>query len=529
MLIYNNEKFIILLTIPFDEIDVEIDYSWETMKLLFEDIYKDLFINENISFFMKYNLLKFYFVYYTNYLEFLNHKDNINLDVDKFNEKIKYSEEIISKIFKISDNIITKKIIKNLNPFFTKKNNIENTINFIKTCKQYEKIQLVETNSYKKILNLIIYRYLLAKNNKLNNYNDYYLKFLLKKEHYSGTFFNIDDFIKKIPSLKNILSLKINFQQKINLNINIIDIVKYFINNNNNYDYNIEVISNNSFILSNKKLGKIIFEKSDINEFCIFQYNLDLYYINNNKELKNYNFIKKGKNLFKIKYEDNQINNLSSLLNIFYILTKAFKLLEYHISDLHEFMFINQINNYNYLTFINFFNFIHSINILNDTSTQKFIIDLIKYLYIYSYYDYYFYNNEKLMDTIINNNEIKNKIFLDFCHSIKVLFKLPNELLVYPPFLNNYLYDNILYYNYEEPNYFKFYDLIMAMKTVYNCNEIKQENFTNNDILQIINKSLNIENLNCNFNDEDCTKIKKNIFVELNIENSENYLLETDN
>jgi hypothetical protein len=61
------------------------------------------------------------------------------------------------------------------------------------------------------------------------------------------------------------------------------------------------------------------------------------------------------------------------------------------------------------------------------------------------------------LNTIIDNNENKNEIFLDFCNSIKVLFKLPNELLIYPPFLNNYLYDDILYYNYDEPNYFKFY------------------------------------------------------------------------
>jgi hypothetical protein len=536
MSIYNNENFIILLTVSFDEINNNIDYSWDYMKPLFEEIYEDLFKNGSIPFFIKYNLLKFYFVYYTNYLEFINHKDNLNLDIDKFNDKLKYSENIINKIFKISDNIIINKIIKNLNPFYFKKNNkcIDNTINFIKTYKQYEKIQMVEIISHKKILNLIIYRYLLTKNNKLNNYNDFYLKFLLKKEHYNGTFINIDDFIKIIPNLKMILSLKVNTLKnntlKNNFKINYIDIIKYFIKITNN-DCTIDIISNNSFVLINNKLGKIIFEKSDnnINEICVFQYNLDLYYINNNKELKNYNFIKKGKNLFKIKFENNEINNLSSLLNIFFILTKAFKLLEYHISDLYEFMFINQINNYNYYTFVNFFNFIN-IHITYDSSTQKFIADLVKYLYIYSYYDYYFYNNENLMNTIINNNENKNEIFLDFCNSIKLLFKLPNELLIYPPFLNNYLYDNILYYNYDEPNYFKLYDLIMAIKTVYNCDDIQiqQGNFSTNDILKIINKLLRIDKLDDNSNNDNEKKINKNTFVELNIENSEDYILETD-
>ena len=47
--------------------------------------------------------------------------------------------------------------------------------------------------------------------------------------------------------------------------------------------------------------------------------------------------------LVKLKFRH---RNSFPLLNIFFILTKAFKLLDYHISDLHEFMFINQINNY---------------------------------------------------------------------------------------------------------------------------------------------------------------------------------------
>jgi hypothetical protein len=341
-----------------------------------------------------------------------------------------------------------------------------------------------------------------------------------------------------IPQFKSIIDLKTNSIIKNNLKINYIDIVNFFIKINNNNDYSIEEITNNSFILHNKKIGKIIFEKSndnDLNEFYTFQYKLDVFYFNsNNNELKDYNFIKKSKNLFKIKYENNIINNLSSLLNIFFILTKAFKLLDYHISDLYEFMFINNVNNFNYLTFSNFFSFI-KIHIRFDDSVQKFLIDLIKYIYIYSYYDYYFYNNIELMNTIIENKESKNDIFLEFCSSIKKLFKLPNELLSYPPFIKNYIFDDILYYNFDEPNYFKFYDLIMAIKNVFGYDNLSLNNFNPYDIFSLINNFVKPNNdeetLNTKIlinNNEKYNVKNLNNFIELNIENSENYQLDTE-
>jgi hypothetical protein len=537
---YYDKKFIILLTTPFDEIknvinQYEEEYKWNNIKPLFEKILEDIYITDTKSFFYKYNLLKLYFIYYTNFLEFINHQDNLNIDIDNFSNKIKYSEEIIIKILNISDNIIINKIIKKLNPFNINKN-IDNPANFIKTCKQYEKIQLVDFDNYKKILNLIIYRYLLVKNSKYNNYNDFYMKFLYQKDYHDDRFININHFIKLIPQLKSIIEFKTTSVIKNNFKINYIDIVRYFIKINNN-DYNIEEITNNSFVLTNKKIGKILFEKSRENELYTFQHKMDVFYFNSiDDELKDYNFIKKSKNLFKIKYEDNIINNLSSLLNIFYILTKAFKLFDYNVSDLYEFIYINNINNFYYQTFYNFLYYIN-IRIPFNDSIQKFLIDLIKYLYIYSYYDYYFYNNEDLMNTIIENKESKNEIFLEFCSSIKKLFKLPNELLSYPPFIKNYIFDNILYYNYDEPNYLKFYDLLMAVKNVFGYNDFSVNIFSPFDILTLIENFIKFNN-----NDNNNTKNKDtyksntenidvktlNTFIELNIENSENYQLDTE-
>jgi hypothetical protein len=533
---YNHKKFIILLTIPFDEIknheeNYKTEFNWSNIKNLFEEIYEDLCLTDINSFFYKYNLLKLYFVYYTNYLEFINHEDNLNLDIDKFNDKIKYSDKIILKILNNIDNITINKIIKKINPFNINKNIID-TENFIKTYKQYDKIQLINFDNYKKILNLVIFRYLLVKNSKFNNFNDFYIKNLLNKNYYDDKFLNLNNFIKIIPQLKSIIDLKNTSIIKNDLKIDYFNIVKYFIKIYNNNNYSIESFSDNSFILLNDKIGKIIFEKSDnnINEFYTFQYKLDIYYFNCNfKEFKNYNFIKKSNNLFKIKYENNIINNLLSLLNVFYILTKAFKLFEYQVSDLYEFMFINNNNNNIYYeTFYNFFKYIKN-NIIFNCSVQKFLIDLIKYLYIYSYYDYYFYNNENLMNTIIKNKESKNEIFLDLCSSIKKLFKLPNELLSYPPFIKNYIFDNILYYDFNEPNYIKFYDLITAIKNLSDNNDININNFTSSDILSLINNIIKIDNqendLNIIILDD---KKNYNTFVELNIENSDNYQLDTE-
>jgi hypothetical protein len=204
-------------------------------------------------------------------------------------------------------------------------------------------------------------------------------------------------------------------------------------------------------------------------------------------------------------------------------------------------MFINNINNFNYLTFYNFFNYINIYIPFND-SVQKFLIDLVKYLYIYSYYDYYFYNNEKLMNTIIENKDSKNEIFLEFCSSIKKLFKLPNELLSFPPFIKNYIFDNILYYNYDEPNYLKFYDLLMAVKNVFGYDDFSINNFSPFDVLTLINNLIKFNNNDNDDNNNDNNKKKDtyksntenfdvknlNTFVELNIENSENYQLDTE-
>jgi hypothetical protein len=143
------------------------------------------------------------------------------------------------------------------------------------------------------------------------------------------------------------------------------------------------------------------------------------------------------------------------------------------------------------------------------------------------------------MNTIIDNKESKNEIFLEFCSSIKKLFKLPNELLSYPPFIKNYIFDNILYYNYDEPNYLKFYDLLMAIKNLFTNDDFPTNNFSSFNILTLINNLIKFNNDDDNIvlnkkkdnyksNSENFNVKNLNTFVELNIENSENYQLDTE-
>jgi hypothetical protein len=224
-------------------------------------------------------------------------------------------------------------------------------------------------------------------------------------------------------------------------------------------------------------------------------------------------------------------------------------------------------------------------------SYNRFLIDLIKYYYIYSYYDYYFYYNSNLVKTAIDRIKYKNNIFTEFCDSLKFLFKLPTEMTNYPPFFNiEDDLDNLIYYTLEIPNYFKFHDFLSALIHVFNIGINNPNNFDLMKIIltircnnsnQIINgfntqtnlkktypdtnsnnkyPEPNIKNTNKTTNntntkpntknnkhsdkskEENMSKVdmddipnneknlanNNNAFIELNIENSENYALNTD-
>jgi hypothetical protein len=365
---------------------------------------------------------------------------------------------------------------------------------------------------------------------------------------------------------------------KNNLGIHLSKLIKFIIND---YPFiKFDTITNSQKVkiieLTNIKFGgKVIIQKSlrKVNDINLYQQNINL--INFNiKELKNLYILKKTNNFIVLEYTSSIINDLSTLLHLTHLLTCCVKLLETYPSSIYECMYPIDYNKYYYKTFVNFLSYIKE-NINHDMSYNRFLVDLIKYYYIYSYYDYYFYYNTNLVKTVTERIKYKNNIFNEFCESLKYLFKLPVEMTSYPPFFNiEDDIDNLIYYSQEIPNYFKFFDLITAIIEVF---DIKINDPNNFDLIKIIltikcdnynqitnevnyhapvkeqpnvnnSKDLNIkENSDNNkksdkSKDDNVSKISlnnipkneknlvnnNNAFIELNIENSENYALNTE-
>lgn len=538
--IFFNEDIICIFNKSFDSFVINKElinkYSWNNFKKYFSILYKFLIefdsnTSSNENFIKTYFFTKLFYIFYSNFLEFIEHPDCLNAEIDVFHDKFKNNTEIIKKLYLTSK---TKKILNILNPFFIKKININEDLNKINnTIKHYDKLFMMTNNNHKKILNIIIFNNILSTNLSYKNYHDFYIKNIINKEHYfNNNFCDFNEFLQNIPNLKTItLCNSKNNIPSSTINYNITNIINFIINFFPNLKLSKE---ENCFVIKSKKnSGKIIIEQSneDINEIIFYQYNLSLFHFNN-EEISELNYLKKTNNLIKIKYENKNFTDPRSLLNIFSCIVRACNYLEYCCVSISNIINYTTQFNYFYETFVYFLTFIK--NDFDNPVIKKFIIDIIVFYYIYSYYDYYFYFNNKLLDTINSNNDNKNEIFLDFCQSIKKLFKLPNNLEIYPPFskINNVI-DNILLYSFNYPNYIKFYDLIYAIYTVFEMDDT--------DVLKIIHKIISYSNKNTNNNksstSDDSSSSSyitpkknddKNKFTELNIENSENYFLDTE-
>jgi len=533
------------------------NYKWKNISNIFNTLYEKLILLSDSSEFIKnYYLIMLYFINYTNFLKYIKHPDYELSALYIFLDKIKYNCDILKYIKKNIDNNDIKNILTTFNPFLQNKIKIlkifdkKQLNNFIDNIKNLENIYLSNNTTNKKIINVLIYRYILSNNVQEINYHNFIINNII--ENNTDDILNLDYFIKNIPNYKNILNLTVNFEIKNNLNIKLIDLIKFLINENPNIKIEFMEISNKKIIqLTNIKFGgKIIIKKSlnKINKINLHQQNINL--INFNiKELKKNDFIKKTNNFIVIEYISSTIKDLSTLLHLTHLITCGIKLLNTYSGSIYECMYPIDYNKYYYKTFINFLTFIKD-NINKYMDYNRFLIDLIKYYYIYSYYDYYFYYNSNLAKTLVDNIKFKYDIFNEFCDSLKFLFNLPNTITNYPPFFDiDDDLDNLIYYTLEIPNYFKFYDLINALIFVY---DIKISNNTNYDLIKII------LTINCNLtnnvsndkvinnsdlkNDENISKISienipknekklaknNNAFIELNIENSENYALNTE-
>ena len=514
-----------LFTTSFDKFEINKDitntYSWTNYKNLFGNLYNNLLLsidNNDINSFNKiYFIITLLFINYTNFLKYIKHDDYSNKNIYDFINSIKINKKIVNFIILNNNNEFINNIIKINNPFFlnrikssklTNKEYIKSLINdYINECKQMDKITDNNiVNGEKKILNIIIFRFMYTKNINYDNYHNFFIKKILNQKNNS----NLNNFLKLIPSSKNILNVRnLYVTSNNNIDININKIIKFFVNNNNKISITNTTNNNNSYkyYITNKKYGGTLIlninENNNNNlEFNYFQKNLSLLSYNIS-DLKHINFLNKTNNLIEININNNIIDNISNLLHIFHLLTSSFKLLESYPDNLYECVYPIDYNKYYYDSLCNFLQFIKPF-INNNISYNKFMIDLIKYVFIYSYYDYYFYYSNNLLDAILSNYKFKNNIFNDFLLNLKTTLRLPEDLLNYPPFFNiNDDIDTIIYYNFEIPNYLKLFDIINAIIDTF---DIK------------INNKLNIIEQSIYFFIKDI----KDIEINKNIENNKN-------
>lgn len=499
-------------------------YNWDNMKKYFTKLV-ELLVNfdlnkQNRGEYIKYYIFtKISFIYYINYLEYIDHEDALNNDIDTFNNEFKYNLKIIHKIHLSCKNPL--KLLNILHPFFKNAKSYYNRddetyLNICKTNKKYENICLnvVSTpgpnhnhdhnhipnhdhnhipnlgpnhnhDQGSKLISLITFNHNMVKNLDYNSYSEFYYRNVIDRKHYfNNNFIDFTNFVDNIPNYKKVLSTDVkNSNNKESVrHVRISEIIKFVLKY---FPYLSYSKNNGKYVISHiKNGGKIIIEKSTESINIIFQYNLNLFYLNN-PELKDITFFKNTNNFIKIKYQHSIITDLTSLLNTFYFITRSCKYIEYYANSINEILNIEQYNYCFYDTFLYFLSFIQK-DIETNTYYKKFVIDIIKYYYLYSYYDYYFYNDVELV-TMLNNcsseGSNKSKIFDKFCYNIKKLFKIPNELLYYPPFFKiDNSNDNIFLYSYEYPNYIKLYDILYSISTVFK--------FSNKNIYDIINNLL---------------------------------------
>lgn len=448
------EPYIVnLFILPFDILSEKYDnniYSWKKFESIFNSIYNIINDSDNDNELVKYYyFITFLFVNYTNYLNYISHPDLNNKDIYNFMDKLKFNEKIIKKIFLKSYNKNLKKILKISNIFFNFKNpkkinndNINKYISeFIDNTHQMDKLYNLSNTSPKKILNIMVFRYIISNNINYENFHKFYLNKILNN-NITNNILDFEHFMKLIPDSKKILDLILNSNldnKNINFSINVSlnKVINFLINKHPKMIFE-DDRANNKFILKNDKFGgKIVIEFNKLNnsndsnisntriEFNTHQLNYSLIQFGIS-ELKDFNFLKKSNTFIQIKLNSKNINDFSTLLDIIHIITIGIKTLESYPNDLYDCIYPIEYTNYYFDSFVSFFEFCKD-NIKNISGYTKFIMDLVKYFYIYSYYDYYFYHSDSLVKTILENYNYKNNIFNDFITNLKNVLKVPNE------------------------------------------------------------------------------------------------------
>lgn len=501
-----------LFTVPFYNIKFDkLIYEWNNFKNVFVKLFTELYKNLN----NKNNFIKYYYIiiilyiYYTNFLKFNLSNDFNNKEIYFYIKSLNCNKEISEKLFEYSDDDSARKIIKYLNHFIyskvkstIKKNKILEkkkvnilTDKLISTSNTIDNFLSLNNNEFKKILSIIIYRYLSSLELGLKSYHIFYNKYFVKHKNDNSRFDydsdNFNKFIKNIPKQKQLVDFKTsdfinrnNVYPESIINFFLKYKKDFFISSTNNIDKKIkiknkkggtttEIIIEKYITISNKKSNseiRIVLNSSHCSqyyvEFNIFQSNLSLIHFQN-KCISDIDFLKKSNFFIQIDISTLVLNDPSDILDLFHYLSISFKIINNYPQNINDFISPLSFNNYYYDSFYYYFKYFKN-DISSDSFIGKFIIEMVKFIYIYSYYDYFIYYKTELLELLINNVDQKNEIFTEFFNNFKKTLKIGDDLIPYPPFCDvSSDINRIIYYTFEIPNYLKLYDLCNAFVNVH--------------------------------------------------------------
>ena len=461
-------------------------YKWNKIKTYFLNICKNIINNFNnnndLDIFVKnYYCFLLLFIYYTNFCYYYNLSiDNELIEIDKM---IRCDINIIKILLLNMNDWRIKNIFKYILPYIIlktkiKTKDINETSEFIIN---HDKIFNEEyKNKFNKTLDILIFKYIISKNNNYLNYHDFYTKIILNKKLPN----NFKNFIEYFEEDTEIFNLNIDSDDNISTDIEISDIINYLLKQYESFNF--KKISNKLYkITSSENIIEICITSDKPYGITSVKKNLNMVYFNI-KEIEEYKYLQHTYNHIIIYFNNDNINNLSVLLTFIHLLTISLKMINTEPIDAYELNNCIEYNNYYYDSFVNFLRYIKN-DINKNKNYNNFLIELFKFLYLYAVYDYYIYYKNDLSESIIGNKNNKEKIFNEVCIEIKKMCNFPDNIFHYPPFINNSIDDinYIMNYSYEQPNYFKFIDFINALIFTF---DIKKYN---NDFEEIFCKCIN--------------------------------------
>lgn len=445
---------------------------------IFEKYKKDLLNTSESS-----EFIKLFNLYYIDYWYYIHNNITIEEYVIQNHNEIYENNMFIKFLLKKLANKNIKNIVKLICPYITFHEKIKNSLiqNYVDIIKNGNVIYVKD--EFETILNLFFYRRMATF--EFKTFHEFYLKTFLQ----STT--KYDKFIKYIP-LASSISLFNNKGSITNINTihvkNVIDFIFKYLN----VSYTIIKKKNEIHITSD---SNIIIVKMDILN------SLDREMINTVKINNTITF-----NKIIIKLKTIKIITLSQLLTSIHLLTIGIKTINAEPSNIYEFENLLSYDGYFKDSFKIFFIMIKP-NINVNIHYNKFLIEIIKYFYLYAVADFYFYATPDLANIIIKDADNKIDLMRVFFEDLQNDFQIPTSMLPYPPFIQNQQYniDDIMYYCYDHPNYFKLFDFLEALFEIMNvkhCNEfdeaflkcIHETKITNSNTVKKITKTKPIIN-----------------------------------